>query len=121
MPAKHDHRSRVHVGVGDTGDGIGRARTGGNYHDARAAADAGIPLSHMSRALLMADQDMLHLGVKKRVVGGQNRAAGVSEDDVDPFGHETLDYDLSTGQLLHRHFIRKYALNAVNLGETLRI
>ena len=61
LAGQHDHRGGIHVGVGDSGDGVGRAGARGNEHDARASADAGIALGHVSRALFVADENVLDL------------------------------------------------------------
>ena len=94
LAGQHDHRGGIHVGVGDAGDGVGRAGAGGNEHDAGPSADARIALGHVSRALFVADEDVLDLRVEESVVGRQDRAAGIAEDDIDAFGNQALDNDL---------------------------
>ena len=70
-------------------------------HHARPSADARVALGHVRGALLVADQDVLDLGVEQRVVGRQDRAARVAEDYFDAFGDQALDNDLRSGQFLH--------------------
>src|SRR5229473_1982805 len=97
-----DHRRRVHIGVGNPSDGVRRAGSRRYHHDTGTAADAGVALSHVRRALLMAYQYVFNLWLfEKRIVGGQNGAPWISEDHVDAFGDKTLDYDLGPRELLH--------------------
>ena len=98
LAAQKDDRGRVHVRVGQTGDGIGRPRPRGHDHHTGAARDAGIALGHMHGPLLVAHQDVLERRVVKRVISGQYRAPGITEDGIDTFGHEGLDDDPSTGE-----------------------
>ena len=84
LPRDDDHGDRIHQRVGDAGDGIGRARAGGDQHDAGLAGRTGIALRHVGRALFMADQHMLDRGmIVERVINGQHRAAGIAEHDLD--------------------------------------
>src|SRR5713101_7380091 len=97
-----DHRRRVHVGVGNSSDGVGRAGSRRYHHDTGTAADTGVALGHVGCALLMAYQYVFNLWLfEKRIVGGQNGAPWISEDHVDAFGDKTLDYDLGPRELLH--------------------
>ncbi len=101
LARQDDHRSGIHVGVDDSGDGVGGAGAGGDEHDAGASADAGIALGHVGRALFMADEDVLDLRVEERVVGREDGAAGIAEDYIDAFGNEALDDDLCSGKFFH--------------------
>src|SRR5712692_2269133 len=97
-----DHRRRVHVGVGNPSDGVRRAGSRRYHHDTGTAADAGVALSHVGRALLMAYQYVFNLWLfEKRIVGRQNGAPWIAEDHVNAFGDKTLDYDLGPRELLH--------------------
>ena len=98
----NDHRGRIHVGVGDASDRVGRAGTRGDHHHARPSADARVALGHVRGALLVADQDVFNLGIEQSVVGGQNRAARITEDYVDAFGDQAFDDDLRSAKFLHR-------------------
>ncbi len=85
LAGDRDHRHRVHVGVGDRGDQVGRAGPGGRHADADLAGGLRVPLGRVPCALLVADQDVPHpRGVVQRVVRGQDRAAGDAEHDVAP-------------------------------------
>ena len=62
-----------------------------------------IPLGRVAGALLVAHEDVPHLGrVDQRVVGRQDRAAGDAEDGVDAEALERLDQGLRAGDLLGR-------------------
>ena len=96
LARKDDHRRRIHVGVGDASNGVGRARARGNQHDARPSTNARIALGHVGRALLMANEDVPNLRVEQSVVSGQNCAAGIAEDYIDAFSDQALDNDLGS-------------------------
>src|SRR5258708_905734 len=72
-----------------------RARSG-----SAGAAGAGIAVGHVGGALLVPHQRVPDRIVEHRVVGGQNRAAGIAEDFGDAFAHQALPEDLRAGQLL---------------------
>ena len=101
LAREHDHRRRVHVSVGDAGDGVGRAGARGDQHDAGASTHARIAFGHVGRALFVADEDVLDLRVEQRVVSGQDGAAGIAEDYIDAFGDQALDNDLCSREFFH--------------------
>ena len=96
----------VHHRGGDAGDHVGRARTRGRDGHADAAARARIAVGHVRGALLVADQHVPDRVLEHRVVGGQNRAAGVAEDVGHALTDETLPQNLRTGQLLSSSSVR---------------
>ena len=87
-----DHGRRVHVGVGDAGDQVGRAGAAGGDADADLAGGAGIAVGHVGRALLVADQEMLQIRIVEGVVERDDHAAGQAEDDLDPGRLQRFDY-----------------------------
>ncbi len=80
-----DHRNGIHVRVGDRGDHVRGARSGG--HDAHADLAGGqrVAFGRMAGGLLVAHQHEAELRiVLDGIVDGQNRAAGNAEDVLDP-------------------------------------
>ncbi len=94
-----DQRRRVHVGVGERRHDVGGARAARHHGDAGTAGGHGVPLGHVTGALLVADQDVADGRVDDRVVDGQDGAAGQAEHDVDPLHLEALDEGLGPGHL----------------------
>ncbi len=96
-----DQRDRVHQRVGEAGHRIGGARAGGHQHHAGLAGRAGIALRHVGGALLVPHQDVLdEVLLEHRIVDGQCRTAGISEDMLHPLIGECLDHHLGAGHLL---------------------
>ena len=92
----------IHHRVGEAGHGIGRAGPGGNQHDADLAGRARVTFRRMSRALLVAHEDVLDLILMEdRVVDRQDGAARIAEYDVDALILQGLDHHFGTAQLLH--------------------
>ena len=58
LAGDRDDRHRVHVGVGDRGDQVGRARARGRHADADPAGRLRVALGRVAGALLVADQDV---------------------------------------------------------------
>ena len=84
LPGDRDHGHGVHVGVGQRGHEVGRARAGGRHADAHPAGGGGVSLRRVPGTLLVAHQDVPDLlGVHERVIGGQDRPAGNAEHGVD--------------------------------------
>jgi hypothetical protein len=95
-----NHGDGVHVGVGQRGDQVGRARSAGRHADAGAAGRLRVPGGGMAGPLLMPDQDVPDpLGVEQRVVRGQDRAAGDAEHDLDAHPLKRHHQGLSPGDL----------------------
>ena len=55
----HHEGNGVHVGGGDSGNRVGGARPGSHQHDSGFARRACVAVRHVSRALLVAHQDVL--------------------------------------------------------------
>ena len=102
LTGDRDDRDRVHVGVGDRGDQVGRARAGGGDADADLAGGLRVPGGGVPRALLVADQDVPDRRVEERVVRRQDRAARNAERDVDAERLERLHERLGAGHLERR-------------------
>src|SRR6202041_1244754 len=83
LARQHHHRSGIHVGVCYSRDRVGRSGARGNEHDSRSSTDAGIALGQVSRALFVADENVLDFGIEESVVGRQDGAAGIAEDYID--------------------------------------
>ena len=98
-----DDRHRVHVGVGERGDQVGRARARGRHADADLAGRGGVALGGVAGTLLVANEDVAHLDrVEQRVVGRQDRPARDAEDGVDLHRLEREHQALRTGHLDRR-------------------
>ena len=97
-----DKRDRIHQRVGEAGHRICRAGPGGNKQHADLAGRTRITFRRMSRALLVADEDVPdRILMKDRVVDRQNGAAGIAEYDVDALILQGFDHHFGTAQLLH--------------------
>jgi hypothetical protein len=95
LPGKDHHGNGIHVGRGQSGDGIGAAGAGGYDADADLAGGPGITVRGVDRTLFMTHQDMPDLlGILAHgMVQGQDRSARQPEDGVDPFQFERFEYD----------------------------
>ena len=94
-----DDGDGVHVGGGDAGDEVGGAGAGGSEANAGAPGDAGVAVGGVGGGLLVADEDVLDVGVvAELVVERKDNAAGVAEEDVDAFGPEAFHEDFSAGE-----------------------
>ena len=100
LAGDHDHRDRVHVGVAQRRDDVGRRRPARHHGHARAAGGVGEPLGHVAGALLVAHEDVADRRVDDRVVHGEDGAAGQAEDDLDALHLEGLDQCLATVHVL---------------------
>src|SRR4029077_596000 len=84
-----DERRRVHPGVGDRGDEVGRTRARRGEGDADAAGRACVAFGHVPGTLLVAREHVPHgRPSRDRVVDGQDRAARDPEGDLDGLGLE---------------------------------
>jgi hypothetical protein len=114
-------RHRVHVGVLDRGHEVRRAGPGGRQRAAEAPAGARVAVRGVAAALLVADEDVVDLGVRgEAVVEREHDAAGVAEDGVDADALQGLEHDVRAADL-HRGFLPVlFALPAV-LGRLARV
>ncbi len=105
------HRHRVHVGVRQRGDQVGRARATGRHADPDLAGRPGVPLRRMARPLLVADQDVANAGLTQRVVGRQDRATGKPEHDLDAALLEAADERLRSSDLQDDSLVCGFAVH----------
>ena len=93
-----DDRDRIHQRIGQAGDRIGGAGTGGDQHAADLAGRARIAFRGVHRALLVAHQDVLHFVLlEERVVDRQHRAARIAEQVLHALVGERLDHHFGAG------------------------
>jgi len=86
----------IHVGVGDGGDEIRRARTARAHAHAGFAGRPRITFGGKTAALLMTRENGADLGMRERLVDFHARAAGIGEDDFHAFAFQRLDKDIAT-------------------------
>jgi hypothetical protein len=102
LPGEHDHRDRIEQRIGDAGDGVGRAGTRGDEHDAGFAGRARIAFGRVRRRLFVADEDVLDCRVLvERVVDGKDRAARIAEHRIDPEVDQRLNHHVGTTHFRH--------------------
>ncbi len=98
LAGQHHHGNRIHVGGGNTGDGIGGAGAGGDQHHAGLAGGTGIAVRRMGRRLFMAHQYVGHLAVLEQgVVYVQNRATGIAENVLYTFVFQSAGDHFAAG------------------------
>ncbi len=86
--------------VGDAGDGVGRARAGGDDGTAGLAGDARVGVGGVRGDLLVADVDDLDALVDAAVVDVDDVAAAEGVDDVDPLRLQGLRDQVAAGDHL---------------------
>ena len=86
LTGKYDHRDGIHIGGGDSGDGVGDTRPRRDQNHARLAGRSGIAVRRMGRRLFVANEDMPHILLAiKRVVNVKCRASGITENQFNSF------------------------------------
>ncbi len=96
------HGNGVHIGGGNAGHRIGRARAGGHQHHTGFTGGTGVTIRGMGCSLLMADQNMFDLFLLvEGVVYMQDGATRIAEEVFDTFILEKTRYNFGTGQF-HR-------------------
>ena len=93
-----DDGNRIQHGGGNAGDEVGCAGAAGGDGHAHLARGARIAVGHVRGALLVAHQHVVNGKLAQRVVGGQNRAAGIAEDVGDALAHQRGPQNLSAGE-----------------------
>ena len=90
------HRNGVHVGRGNTGDGVGCARAGGHQYHAGFTGGTGIAVSHMGRSLLVTNQDVGHFRFfEQGIVDMKKSTTRVPVDVLDAFVTQKADEHLT--------------------------
>ena len=98
-----DQGNRVHQGIGEAGDRVGRPRPGGDEHAADLAGAPRIALGGMDGGLLVAHQDVAQaVEAVEHVVDRQHRPAGVAEYMLHPVVHHGAEHHLRADHLLAR-------------------
>ena len=83
LAGDRDQRHRVHVGVGDRGHEVGRARPRGGRADAGPSGDLRVPFGHVAGTLLVAHQEGSDVRVVvERVEERDHRSSRQPEDGV---------------------------------------
>ena len=96
-----DHRNGIHVRVGDRGDHVGGARTGGDDAHADLSGGQRIAFGRMARGLLVTHQHETELRiVLDGIVDGQNRTARNAEDVLDAQILQRTDQRFGASHLL---------------------
>ena len=98
LPGDADHRDRVEHGGGDARDQVGRAWARGCDTNTDLPRCARIAIRHVRSALLVARQHVVDRVLDHRVVGRHDRAARISEADLDPLAYERFPDDLGSGK-----------------------
>src|SRR5262249_39343388 len=60
-----------------------------------------VAFRHVSRALLVTDQNVLDFGIEQRIVGWQNRTTWIAENHIDSFCDQAFNNDLRSGESFH--------------------
>ncbi len=96
-----DHRDRIHVGVHQRRDEVGRRRARGHHRHSGLAGDVGVALGHVTRALLVTHQHVADRRFQERVVGRKDAPARQTEHHVDALELERSDQRLCSGHSGH--------------------
>jgi hypothetical protein len=86
--------------VRDSRGQVGGSGTGGREGHADLAGGAGVTISHVSGALLVANQDVMDRILGHGVVDGQEAAARVAEYEIHALAHQALPDDPGPGECL---------------------
>ena len=110
LPGDDHQRDRIHERIGNARDGIGRAGTRGDQHDAGLAGGACVPFSRVGGASFVANQNVANAGVVEQgVVNRQHRAAGIAEHEFDALPCQAFNQDTGAAALLaHVHSLSNF-------------
>ncbi|MNQ29960.1 hypothetical protein D3C85_432900 [compost metagenome] len=98
LAGQHHHRNRVHVGRGNAGDGIGRARPRGHQHHAGFTGGTGIAIGHVRCRLLVTNQDVIDFRLLEQgVIDMQQGTARVAVNVLNAFVTQEADDHFSAG------------------------
>ncbi|MNR14755.1 hypothetical protein D3C85_1312480 [compost metagenome] len=96
LTGNDDHRDGVHVGRGDTGNGVRGAWTGSHQHHAGLAGGTGIAVSHMGCCLFVTNQNVSHFRFFEQcIVHMQQSTTWVPIDVLDAFVTQKADEHLT--------------------------
>jgi hypothetical protein len=120
LAGDHDHRHGVHHRGHQAGHGIAGTGAGGHQYGGGLAGGAGVAVGHVDGALLVADEDELHLRLDrlKSVEDGNRRSTGVAENVLDAEVIERFDQGLCAVEFLFAH--GKIGVGEGNCGEIAR-
>ena len=95
VPGNGDKGNAVEVGIGDTGDQIGRSGTAGGDDRSRSAGDPGVTVCGVGGILFMGAEDMMDaMSVFIQfIVNRENGASGITEDGIDSIAAQRLNDD----------------------------
>jgi hypothetical protein len=97
LPGDRDHGNRIHEGIGQGGDEIGRAGAAGGHAHAHLAGGAGVTGGHETAALFVAREDGADFfRLRQRLVEELAGAAGIGENRIDALMFQARDQDLGT-------------------------
>ncbi len=120
LPRDHHQRNRIHVGGGNAGHGIGRARTGGHQRHADLVRRTRQTVGRMYCSLFVANQNMFDLILlEQRIINVKDRPTRIAEYIFDLFFLQAPDYNLRTGH--HRHCRRPSKQIARKKSATLKL
>ena len=91
-----DHRHRIEHRIGDAGNQVRGARSGGRDADADAAAGARIAVRRERGALLVPHQHVFEGRSVQGIVEGHDRAAGIPEQRIHAFREQRLHQPAGT-------------------------
>jgi len=107
LAREHHHRDRIHVRRGNAGHGVGHSRSARDERYAALAGGSRVSVGRMDGALLMANQDVLHILLPEDgVVEVQHRPTRIAEYELDTLGLEAADDDFGAGQRLAGRDVR---------------
>ena len=103
--ANQHHRNRIHEGIGDAGDRIGHARTGGDDRDAGAAGGARPSVGHMRGGLLVTRVDDAEVVPCGGRINRIEMPAVESEDFMHALALERAHHHFAAVDFRHRQYL----------------
>ena len=106
LPSDADNGNRIHQRVGQARYRVGCAGAGGDKEASDFAGRAGVAFGCVACALFVTDEDVLDaFGIfEDFVVNGENRAAGIAENNLDTLFDKGLDHHFRAGHFAGRIF-----------------
>ena len=88
-------RNRVHEGVRDTGDEVGRSRTGGGHANSDATGHTGIPFGGENAALFVTRKDRADFfGFGESLMDRHRATTGISKNHIHALALKAFDKNL---------------------------